>query len=312
MATNSTPRFAVALDHWQRRHAVPAFLYAVVRKYVDDEAGLRAALLAYYGFLSLFPLLLVLTTVFNIVLHNDSHLSDQIIRSALNYLPAVGRDLQQNVHTLDKTGIALAAGVLLTLYGARGVADVLRSTLDHVWQVPYAVRSRLPFSLFRSFAIIVVGGSGLTITPVVLSYTFASAHSPLVKACSTLVTALVLFWVLVFVIKVGTSQRRPLRSIWVGSLFAVVTLSVLQSLGGLIMAHELQQLDTLYGTFALVLGLIFWLYLQTQVLVYALEIDSVRVLKLWPRSIEQRPITDADHKAYHLYATRAQFHDDTL
>jgi uncharacterized BrkB/YihY/UPF0761 family membrane protein len=91
-------------------------------------------------------------------------------------------------------------------------------------------------------------------------------------------------------------------------MVAAVSLEVLQSVGSLIVTRELQRLDNLYGIFAVVLGLIFWLYLQTQVLLLALEIDSVRAFRLWPRSV-RAPLTPADREAYKLYMRRAEFHD---
>lgn len=314
-STHKPNRLVLMLDAWQQRHSRVGFVHGVIRKYLDDEAGYRAALLAYYGFLSIFPLLLVLTTVLRIVLYsNDPELSNQIVHSAVNYFPAIGHDLQESVRTLDKTGLVLVVGILLTLFGARGVADVLRSSFDHIWQVPYARRSRFPASLLRSFTIIIIGGLGLAVTPVFFGYALAFVSNRLVSVLSTLFTAFVLYWLLIFIMKVGTSTRQPLRRIWVGALVAVISLGVLQSAGSVIVARELQRLDSLYGTFALVLGLIFWLYLQAQVLLFCLEIDSVRHFKLWPRTLAppDTSLTDADHAAYKLYSDRARYHDADL
>ena len=295
-------------DRWQQRHKLPAFVFAVVRKYLDDEASTRAAVLAYYAFLSLFPLLLVLTTVFQIILHNNPTLKNRVIHDAFSYLPAIGQDLQANIHSLSHAGLALFIGVVLALFGARGVADMLQHSLDHLWQVPYSHRRHFPQSLLRSLGIIVVCGLCLAVTPVIFGYTLNFAPSRLVGGLSTLVTAVLMFWLLVWVIKFGSSAKQPLRRIWTGVVVAVVSLSVLQSIGGLIMTRELQRLDTLYGTFALVLGIIFWLYLQTQLLLLALEIDSVRAFQLWPRSIEP-PLTPADKMAHDLYHSRGKFRD---
>ena len=298
----------VRFDTYQRSHPWASFLYAVLKKYLEDEAGHRAALLAYYGFLSIFPLLLVLTSVLNIALRNNTVLSDQFVASAVTYFPAIGHDLQQNVHMIGRTGVALVVGILLTLFGARGVADVLRSSLDHIWQIPHARRSMFPAALFRSMAILVVGGLSLVIAPIISSYIVIFGHNWFTSLLSALVIAGALFWVIIYVIKVGASAYRPLRDIWVGALLASLALELLQSAGGLILTHELQRLDSLYGVFAVVLGLIFWLYLQTQILFLALEVDAVRVFRLWPRSV-RAPLTPSDHKAYRLYAGRARFHE---
>lgn len=158
---------------------------------------------------------------------------------------------------------------------------------------------------------IIIGGLGMSVTPVILGYVFAFAPNRLFGFLTTFFTIFALFWVLVLIIKVGTSTKQPLHRIWVSAITAVVSLGILQSVGGYIMAHELQRLDSLYGAFALVLGLIFWLYIQTQVLLFALEIDSVRYFKLWPRTLAPplTPLTEADRTAYRLYSDRARFHD---
>jgi uncharacterized BrkB/YihY/UPF0761 family membrane protein len=78
----------------------------------------------------------------------------------------------------------------------------------------------------------------------------------------------------------------------------------LQEVGGYLLTHELKNLDNLYGTFALVLGLLFWIYLQAQIVLYALEIETVRLFKLWPRSLVEDNLTDADKRALTLYARR--------
>ena len=56
------------LDRFQQRHPGAGFPLAVIYKYVDDSGAYLAALIAYYGFVSLFPLLLLLSTVLGFVL----------------------------------------------------------------------------------------------------------------------------------------------------------------------------------------------------------------------------------------------------
>src|SRR5260370_31314970 len=112
-------RLVARLEGYQKTHARAGFFFGVVKKYVDDEAGHRAALLSYYGFLSLFPLLLILTSIFKLLLHNQSQLGNDVLQGALTYFPAFGRQLQENVGVLTGTGIALAVRALVTLYGAR-------------------------------------------------------------------------------------------------------------------------------------------------------------------------------------------------
>jgi hypothetical protein len=74
-------RLVQAVDDFQQRHRWLAFPFAVVKKYGDDQAGRHAALLAYYGFFSLFPLLLMAVTLIGFILQGRSDLADRIATS---------------------------------------------------------------------------------------------------------------------------------------------------------------------------------------------------------------------------------------
>jgi membrane protein len=105
-------RLLRAVDDFQQRHRWLAFLMAVVKKYGEDQGGQRAALLAYYGFFSLFPLLLVAVTVIGFVLHGHGDLGQRIVDSAVGQFPVIGADISRNVSQsrLRGSGLALAVG----------------------------------------------------------------------------------------------------------------------------------------------------------------------------------------------------------
>src|SRR5881394_202872 len=94
------------LDRRQQRHRRIGFLAAVVRKFSDDQAGQLAALIAYYGFVSLFPLLLVLVTVLGFVLQGDPDLQQKILDGTLGQFPILSEQLK--LHSLSGSGVALA------------------------------------------------------------------------------------------------------------------------------------------------------------------------------------------------------------
>jgi uncharacterized BrkB/YihY/UPF0761 family membrane protein len=65
----------------------------------------------------------------------------------------------------------------------------------------------------------------------------------------------------------------------------------------------LRHTSELYGFFGIVLGLLFFLYLASQIMVYAAEVNVVRTRRLWPRSVRPPPLTEADE---HALADRAR------
>lgn len=298
----SIPQIIDRLDQFQQRHPVVGLPYAIIKKFGDDDGGYQAALITYYGFLSIFPLLLVVLTIIQIIFHNNIEVRHEVSQSIGHFLPGIGSALESNVHSMGRSGIGLAIGLLLTFYGARGVADVLRHALNDIWQVPRMRRTGFPKGLLQSLLIMVVAAVGFAATIAVSSFSAALGHAVWVKIVANVAGFFVLFGVLLFVFRTATSRKVPPKDMFVGTAIAAAAMQILLTFGSLLVAHQLKNFDALYGTFAVVLGMLFWIYLLAQVVVYAVEIDSVRHLKLYPRAIQNDKPTPQDLHAYELYA----------
>ena len=125
-------------DRFQQRTPWLAFPVAVWKKFGDDRAGNLAALIAYNGFASIFPLLLVLVTVLNIVLRNDPSLHATLLNSALAQYPVIGPQIKSNLGSISGNGLPLVVGVIFLLFGARGVASAMQHALCQVIHAPPA------------------------------------------------------------------------------------------------------------------------------------------------------------------------------
>jgi YihY family inner membrane protein len=285
------------VDNLQRQHAVLGFPFAVIKKYGDDDAGYQAALLTYYGFLSLFPLLLILTTVVTIIPGHSRHLQATIINSTTNYFPMLGTQLSSHVHSIHKTGLALLIGILFALYGARGVADAFRHSVNHIWQVPRSLRTGFPKSLLKSLALIVVGGTGLMLASLISGFAAAAGRGFDFTLLSIVINVFILFWLFLFLLQVSLPQHVTIKETRAGAASAAVGLVVLQVAGGYFLTRQLKTLDALYSYFAIALGLLFWIYLQAQIMYYSIEIAFVKSSRLWPRGIDAHNPTAADKTA---------------
>lgn len=280
-------------DRFQQRHGTLAFICAVIKKYGEDETGSQAALLTYYGFLSLFPLLLLLTTVTHSVISSNPELHATITKGVNSYFPLLGSQLSSHVHALHRSGLALAAGILFLIYGARGVAEAFRKGVQNIWDVPRSQRDGFPKSFVKSLLLLVVGGLGFITASVLAGLTASAGHSLAFRALSILLNVFILFWVFNFLLHLSLPRHLPLKQTKVGAAAAALGLVVLQLAGGLILARQLKNLDALYSYFAIALGLLFWIYLQAQVLYYSMEMAYVHSHKLWPRSLGSEP-TEVD------------------
>ena len=293
------------VDGFQQRHRSLAFPVAVWRKFSDDNAGNLAALVAYYAFLCTFPLLLVLVTILGMVLSGNPRLQQDILNSALTEFPVIGTQLRENVHSLGRSGVGLAIGLILTLYGARGVAGAMQNAMNDVWGIPRRERPGFPGSLLRSFALIAVIGLGVLVTTALSGFGSWSGHTVLGAGGRVLVVAVSLllniglFWI---GLRTATAAEVTWRELRNGAILSAIVWQLLQFLGGYVVAHSLRHASELYGTFGLVLGLLAWFHLQAQLTLYAVEADVVRSRRLWPRSLFPPPLTEKDREALRSYA----------
>lgn len=281
--------FIHKLDRLQQSRSWSAFIYGVIKKYSNDRAGRQAALLTYYGFLSLFPLLLVLTTLTTVLGSGHPHLQSTIITDTTNYFPVLGSQLSEHIHTLHRNGLTLIIGIILTLYGSRGVADAFRSGVQIIWRVPAKERPGFPKSLLKDLIIMLVGGAGFVLAAVCTGLAAGVGHGVVFRLLSAAVDLFMLFWLFTFLLNISLPRHVPIRDTRSAALVAALGLVILQAAGGYLLKRELHSLDALYSYFAIALGLLFWLYLQAQVLYYAVEVAAVHVGHLWPRSFHDKP-----------------------
>jgi membrane protein len=288
-----------------------AFPVAVVKKFGDDEAGYLVALLTYYAFLATFPLLLAFTAILGVVLRKHPELHAKVVNSAFAEFPIVGTQIHQQlgVEQFTSTGVALTAGIVVSVLGGRGFAHALQNTLNTLWAVPRADRPGFVPRYLRTFSlivllglIVVVTGAASTAAGVATSVGFGAAAARIV---SVAVGTILGFGFFLILFRVAASGQVPTRCLLLGAAISAVGWQLLLTVAGFVVTHQLRHAQAVAGLFGAVLGLLAWLALQATVIVYAIEVDVVRAKQLWPRSIIQPPLTEAD-KSYYTAALRAE------
>lgn len=292
-------------DRQHQQRAWIAFPYAVIKKFGDDHAGNLAALIAYYGFLSLFPLMLVFVTLLGMFLADNPELQDTIKASALADFPVLGEEIRKNVRSLRGSGLALGIGLALALWAGLGVMKVMQTAMNTVWNVPYRHRPNFWLSLLRALLMLVVLGV-ITVGSAAAGSVGAGSDSWLlatVGIATSVVLNLILF---LLAFRILTAEDVTWSDVFPGAMVAAVAWTALQALGGYYVSHQLQGASDTYGTFATVIGLLAWIYLGAQVTLFAAEVNVVKKRRLWPRAIVQPPLTDADERALTGYAEQEE------
>jgi membrane protein len=288
----------------------------VVYKFFDDQGSYLAAIITYYAFIAIFPLLLIASSVLGFLLQANDHLEHQVLNSALRQFPIVGTQLGQP-HGLRGSTSAIVIGALAALYGALGLGQAAQNAICVSLAIPRNSRLNPVVSRLRSVLLLLV--AGLTIL-VVAVLTALPSHSDVVgldiggwlqwalKLASVTVTAVVL----AVMVKFSSSSRQNFRQVIPGALVVAILWQLLQAIGGVYVNHVVTRANSINSVFALVLGLVALIYLAATVAVLGLEINVVLANRLYPRALltpftDAVELTEADRRVYTMYA-QAQRH----
>jgi YihY family inner membrane protein len=289
-------------DRFQQRHAVIAFPWAVAQKFGNDQAGGKAALMAYYGLFALFPLLLLLATILGFVLAGNPALRDQLIGSALGNIPVIGEQLRSEVHPLAGNTAALVIGIIGTLYGSLGVGFAAQNAMNTVWNIPYVRWPNIWTRYARTFGVIGLLGLASVSSTALAAFATAVARGQGATVLAVGASALVNLGLFLLAFMVLTAEPLRVREVAVGAVTATVFWEALQLVGTWVVTRGLRTASPTYGIFAVVITLLSWLYLGSQLVLLAAEINVVLRYRLWPRSVTQPPLTPADRRVFRRLA----------
>lgn len=301
-----------SVDRYQRRHTWVGFPIAVIYKYFDDHGPYLAAILTYYSFIAIFPLLLISSSVLGFVLQGDPELRDRLLNSALSQIPIVGYQLGRPEGLRGSTS-AIVIGSAVALYGALGIGQASQHAANIAWSVPRNSRTNAVLQRLRSVVLLAFAGMSvlvLAITSLLLANPNAVGvdgdHLRWISRTASVVATFAIFAGLYRL--VGTRRVPPIAML-PGAVFAAVVWQVLQYAGSTFVAEVVTKATTsqMNQTFALVLGLFTFLFLVSSMVVFGHEINVVAYQRLYPRALltpftDNVSLTDADRRAYTRYA----------
>ena len=281
-----TARILAAVDTWQRSHPAAAVPVAVLKKFGDDRASSLAALMAYYAFFSLFPLLLVFVSVLGFVLEGNPSLQADIIDSTLARIPVIGAQLDDEVSPLTGSALGLAVGLAGALWAGLGVMLALGRAFQELWDVPRLDQRGPIRSRAYGVAALVVLAALLIGSTLLNGLAIGGGIGHAAQRVGALSLGLIVN-AAAFLAVFGLFTQRPfrIRELLPGVALAAVGSLILQSIGGWYFDRTVNGASDTYGTFALVIGLLSWFWLGSHLLLLAGEVNVVLHRRLWPRSL---------------------------
>lgn len=306
--------FLDRLDGYQRRHRRIGLPLAVIYKFFDDQGGYLAALITYYGFLSIVPMLLLATSTLGFLLAGNPDLEQRILDSALSQFPVIGDQLT-GPEGLTGSSVAVIIGSIGALYGALGVVQAAQNAMNIAWAVPRNKRPDPFMSRLRSALLLVTAGLAILATTALAaigsSRASTGAANVVLEILATALAIVLNTVVFTFAFRLLTVADVGTRDVLPGAVVAAVIWQLLQTAGVAFVEYVVQGADPTNSVFALVLGLMAWTYVGAVSLVFCVELNVVLARKLYPRSLmtpfsDDVDLTPGDRKAYTGYATAQQ------
>ncbi|WP_235738860.1 YihY/virulence factor BrkB family protein [Nocardioides alcanivorans] len=303
------------VDRAQRRHPVLGVPLAIFYKFFDDQGNYLSAIITYYAFIAIFPLMLLGSSILGFVLEGRPHLQEQLLDTALSQFPIIGDQLGRPEGLEGSTG-GVIIGFLASVYGAMGLGQALQNAQNVAWYVPRNSRPNPILLRLRSVVLIFVVGT--TIAAISILATLGSSTDalgswtgdPRVAWLLRLANVVLLGTALTLLFRVATAKGHRVWQAAPGAFFVATLWQVLQHFGAVFVTRVLVHTSEMTQTFGVVLGLVGLLYIGSVIAVMGISVNVVLALHLYPRALltpftDWVQLTEADKRAYRGMA-RAQ------
>ena len=305
MSLNLTDSFD-RLDSWQQRRTALAIPVAVIKKFSDDGADRLGVQIAYWGFFSIFALLLVFTSILGFVFDSNPDLQKQLLNSTLERMPVIGPQISGHIGSLTGSGVALAVGMLGALWTGLGVTLAIGTALDRIWAIPPVERPGFVSSRLRGLLVLLsVGAVNVLATVAVGLLTAGGVGTTVTQLLGFIASAMIDLVLFTASFRLLTTAQLTTREVLPGALLAAGFWLALQALGGAFVTQVLAGSSQTYGGFAAVIGLLSWLLIASELILIAAELNVVLARRLWPRALTGE-LGKADKQALQASAQAAQ------
>jgi len=215
------------------------------------------------------------------VLRDRPDLQTSLLDSALAQFPVVGTEIRRNVGSIDGSGLALVIGLALAVWAGLGAVRSAQVAMDTVWDVPRKARRGTPASIAMALVMLAVLG-GFILAAAAFAGLAGAAGGWLGSIAGLAASAVLNVVVFAIAFRVLTAADVGWRDVAPGAVLAGIGWTVLLTVGGLIVGNRIASSSDVYGSFALVIGLLAWIYLGAQLTLVAAELNMVWKHRLWP------------------------------
>ena len=243
--------------------------------FARHRSGRNAALLAYYGFLALFPMLLLATAVLGFVLAGHPEWQASIVNSSVAQIPVLGDQILEQSGALNGSIVAIVIGLLGATWGATRAFSALQDALDDIWEVAPEDRPNPVVRRVHSLIGLLVIGGGQLATVAIATIAGITAIPDVAQVLIALGGAAVNVIMVGSMLRYLTAADATWPMVWRGAVLAGIAYTALQLVGTAVVARLLAGAQGVYGAFASVLAITGWLSIHASISLYAAEVNAV-------------------------------------
>ena len=289
------------LDHYQQRHRKTGIAFATVKKFSENQSSGLASMIAFWAFFSIFPLLLALVTILGYVLPASARTS--VLNAVASYFPLVDTSTLQG---LTGAWWPVVFGLLTALWSGTAVTRTIEQAFNAVWAIKKVDRPGFVDKLKHSLLALFTIGLALVLSVVISTLAMGTSSGVHVSWWQRLLAYVISIaldiGIFVAAFRLLTAKQVGIRDVLPGAILAGVAFWILQEVSTFIISNRLQSAQSVYGTFATVIVMLWWFYLQAQITLLGAQLNVVLKERLHPRSLVGGPETEADHRALGAYA----------
>lgn len=289
------------IDQAQQQNLKLAIPVATVKKFAEDKSSNLAAMMAFWAFFSIFPLMLAAVTVLGYVLPEQD--KQRVMEQIAGYMPLLDTS---SIGGLNGSLFALIFGLLAALWSGSAVVRITQDAFNSVWEVPQVERPKIVESVKRSLLALCTIGLGLVASTFLIGFVAGDNPTidlgPLGRLLGFAAAIIVDIGLFVLAFRLLTDRAITTKDVLPGAVFAGVCFWALQTLSSIIITRHLSGAQETYGTFATVITILWWFYLQSQLTLLGAQVNVVLKRKYYPRALIDAPETEADHRLLEDFA----------
>ena len=247
-------------------------IYHTIQRLGEIDATHRAAAVAYYAFLSIFPLLLGLVAIFGFFLPSVN-LQDTLLKFVGDNIPGAVNILKENIPAIiELRGVMSVLGIVIFLWGASSMFGAISLAINRAWGVSrysrhFFIRKASELAMVFGIGILFLISLGISAIISLLPGTLGlPADLLILDIGSWLAAFLLIVAVFVLLYKFIPNTRTYWRDIWPGALLAAVLFEIARTLF-IFYINTLANYQLLYGSIASIIALFVWIYYSAFIMI---------------------------------------------